>query len=102
MDLPPIVDKQEWTSAHKALLAKEKDATRARDALAAERRRQPRLEFSTGSTFQGPDGTVSFLELFEGRRQLIVYHFWFPPEGEPCGGCTMFADQVTDVAHLHA
>jgi hypothetical protein len=82
--------------------AKEKEATRARDALAAERRRQPRLEFSTDYAFEGPDGVVSFLDLFEGRRQLIVYHFWFPPDGEPCGGCTMFADQVAPVAHLNA
>ncbi len=102
MELPPIVDKQEWKAGHKALLAKEKEATRARDALAAERRRLPRLAFSTDSTFAGPDGVHTFLDLFESRRQLIVYHFWFPPEGEPCGGCTMFSDQVTDVAHLHA
>jgi predicted dithiol-disulfide oxidoreductase (DUF899 family) len=102
MELPPIVSKQEWRRAHEALLAKEKEATRARDALAAERRRQPRLEFSTDYSFEGPDGVVSFLDLFEGRRQLIVYHFWFPPDGQPCGGCTMFADQVAPVAHLNA
>ena len=102
MELPPIVTKEEWQRAHEALLAKEKAATRARDVLAAERRRQPRLEFSTDFSFQGPDGVVSFLDLFEGRRQLIVYHFWFPPDGEPCGGCTMFTDQVAPVAHLNA
>jgi predicted dithiol-disulfide oxidoreductase (DUF899 family) len=102
MDLTPIVSQEEWQRAHEALLAKEKEATRARDALAAERRRQPRLEFSTDYAFEGPDGVVSFLDLFEGRRQLIVYHFWFPPDGEPCGGCTMFADQVAPVAHLNA
>jgi predicted dithiol-disulfide oxidoreductase (DUF899 family) len=102
MELPPIVTKEEWQRAHEALLAKEKAATRARDVLAAERRRQPRLEFSTDYSFEGPDGVVSFLDLFEGRRQLIVYHFWFPPDGEPCGGCTMFTDQVAPVAHLNA
>jgi predicted dithiol-disulfide oxidoreductase (DUF899 family) len=102
MELPPIVSKDEWQRAHEALLAKEKDATRARDALAAERRRQPRLELSTDYAFEGPDGVVSFLDLFEGRRQLIVYHFWFPLDGEPCGGCTMFTDQVAPVAHLNA
>jgi predicted dithiol-disulfide oxidoreductase (DUF899 family) len=102
MDLPPIVSKAEWQRAHEALLAKEKEATRARDALAAERRRQPRLEFSTDSTFEGPDGAASFLDLFEGRRQLIVYHFWFPADGEPCGGCTMFSDQVAPLEHMHA
>jgi predicted dithiol-disulfide oxidoreductase (DUF899 family) len=102
MDLPPIVTKEEWQRAHEALLAKEKAATRARDVLAAERRRQPRLEFSTDDSFEGPDGVVSFLDLFEGRRQLILYHFYFPPDDEPCGGCTMFTDQVAPVAHLHA
>jgi predicted dithiol-disulfide oxidoreductase (DUF899 family) len=102
MELAPIVSKEEWQRAHEALLAKEKEATRARDALAAERRRQPRLEFSTDYSFEGPDGVVSFLDLFEGRRQLIVYHFWFPPDGEPCGGCTMFSDQVAPVAHMNA
>jgi predicted dithiol-disulfide oxidoreductase (DUF899 family) len=102
MELPPIVNQEEWQQAHEALLAKEKAATRARDALAAERRRQPRLEFSTDYQFEGPDGVVSFLDLFEGRRQLIVYHFWFPPDGEPCGGCTMFSDQVAPVAHMNA
>jgi predicted dithiol-disulfide oxidoreductase (DUF899 family) len=102
MELPPIVSKEEWQRAHEALLAKEKEATRARDALAAERRRQPRLEFSTDSTFAGPDREVTFLDLFEGRRQLIVYHFWFPPDGDPCGGCTMFTDQVAPLEHLNA
>ena len=102
MELPPIVSKAEWKRAHTALLAKEKAATRARDALAAERRRQPRLEFSTEYEFEGSDGTATFLDLFEGRRQLIVYHFWFPPDGEPCGGCTMFSDQVAPLEHLNA
>src|SRR4051812_23733052 len=102
MELPPIVSQEEWQREHQALLAKEKEATRARDALAAERRRQPRLELSTAYEFEGPDGVVSFLDLFEGRRQLIVYHFWFPPEGDPCGGCTMFTDQIAPVEHLNA
>jgi predicted dithiol-disulfide oxidoreductase (DUF899 family) len=102
MELPPIVNQEEWQQAHEALLAKEKAATRARDALAAERRRQPRLEFATDYEFEGPNGVVSFLDLFEGRRQLLVYHFWFPPDGDPCGGCTMFSDQVAPVQHLNA
>jgi predicted dithiol-disulfide oxidoreductase (DUF899 family) len=102
MDLPPIVDKQEWTRAHQALLAKEKDATRARDALAAERRRQPMFEVATDYEFDGPDGRVALPGLFEGRPQLILYHFWFPPDGDPCGGCSMFTDQVSELAHLNA
>jgi predicted dithiol-disulfide oxidoreductase (DUF899 family) len=102
MELPPIVTQEEWQQSHSALLAREKQATRERDALAAERRRQPMMEFSTDYEFEGPDGVVTLPELFEGRPQLIVYHFWFPPEGDPCPGCSMFTDQVSELAHLNA
>lgn len=102
MELPPIVSEDEWRSANRALREKEKAATRASDALAAERRRQPVAEFPTEYRFQGPGGEVGLLDLFEGRRQLIVYHFWFPPEGKPCGGCSMFTDQIGHLAHLNA
>jgi predicted dithiol-disulfide oxidoreductase (DUF899 family) len=102
MNLPPIVSEEEWQRSHAALVAKEKEATRARDALAAERRRQPMTEFSPDHAFEGPDGPLNLGDLFQGRRQLIVYHFWFPPDGRPCGGCSMFADQVSRVEHLHA
>jgi predicted dithiol-disulfide oxidoreductase (DUF899 family) len=102
MELPEIVSEEEWQRSHEALLEKEKAATRARDALAAERRRQPMTEFSADYAFEGPDGVVKLTDLFEGRRQLLVYHFWFPPDGDPCGGCTMFADQVAPVAHMNA
>jgi len=102
MQLPQIVSPDEWQRSHDALLAKEKEATRARDALAAERRRQPMTEFSPDHAFDGPDGTVTLADLFEGRPQLIVYHFWFAPDGDPCGGCTMFTDQISELAHLNA
>jgi predicted dithiol-disulfide oxidoreductase (DUF899 family) len=102
MELPPVVSEEEWKRSHDALLAKEKEATRARDALAAERRRQPMTEISTEYRFEGPAGEVGLLDLFEARRQLILYHFWHPPEGEPCGGCSMFTDQVGHLAHLNA
>jgi predicted dithiol-disulfide oxidoreductase (DUF899 family) len=102
MELPPIVSEAEWRRSRETLLAKEKDATRARDALAAERRRQPMIEFSADYGFEGPGGVLRFGDLFEGRRQLIVYHFWFPPDGEPCDGCSMFTDQIPEPAHLHA
>jgi predicted dithiol-disulfide oxidoreductase (DUF899 family) len=102
MELPPIVSEKEWQRSHEVLLAKEKQATRARDALAAERRRQPMMEFSTDYEFEGPDGVVKLTDLFQGRSQLILYHFWFPPDGEPCGGCSMFADQVSPLAHINA
>ncbi|MGH2985618.1 MAG: DUF899 domain-containing protein [Solirubrobacterales bacterium] len=102
MELPPIVSEEEWQRSHDALLAKEKEATRASDALAAERRRQPMIGFSADYSFEGPDGVLNLAELFRGRRQLILYHFWFPPDGEPCNGCAMFADQVSALAHLNA
>jgi predicted dithiol-disulfide oxidoreductase (DUF899 family) len=102
MELPPIVSEEEWLRSHEALLAKEKEATRARDALAAERRRQPMMELSADHPFEGPDGAVTLADLFRGRRQLILYHFWFPPDGDPCNGCSMFADQISPLAHINA
>lgn len=102
MQLPLIVSMEEWQRSHEALLATEKEATRASDKLAAERRRQPMTEVSTDFEFEGPEGRVGFLDLFEGRPQLAVYHFWFPEDGDPCVGCTMFGDQVAPVAHIQA
>ncbi|HEX6116973.1 MAG TPA: DUF899 domain-containing protein [Solirubrobacterales bacterium] len=102
MELPQIVSEEEWEAAHEALLAKEKAATRERDALAAERRRQPMTEISADYEFDGPAGHMRLPELFEGRSQLLVYHFWHPADGEPCGGCTMFTDQICPLPHLHA
>ena len=107
MNLPPVVSRTEWDEARANLLAKEKEMTRARDALAAERRRMPRLAVEKEYAFDGPDGRVSLLDLFEGRRQLIVYRFFFEPgvSGWPeggCTGCSMVGDQVAHPAHLHA
>lgn len=102
MRLPEIVTEEEWERAHVALLAKEKEATRARDALAAERRRQPMVEYSPDYEFEGSDGRVTLLDLFEDRSQLILYHFWHPPDGEPCSGCSMFTDQIGELAHINA
>jgi predicted dithiol-disulfide oxidoreductase (DUF899 family) len=107
MNLPPIVSAQEWNAAHEALLVKEKELTRARDALAAERRRMPRLAVEKDYRFLGPDGEVGLADLFAGRRQLVVYRFFFEPgvHGWPeygCRGCSLGADQVADLAHLNA
>src|SRR5438270_6515373 len=77
MNLPPIVSATEWQAAREALLAKEKEATRARDALAAERRRLPMVRIDKDYAFDGPDGKARLLDLFEGRRQLLLYHFMF-------------------------
>lgn len=101
MELPKIVSEKDWQQSHEVLLAKEKEATRARDALAAERRRQPMTEISTDYELEGPDGVVKLPDLFEGRDQLILYHFWFPADGEPCNGCSMFTDQIGHLAHIN-
>ena len=107
MNMPPIVSPQEWEAAREELLVKEKELTRARDALAAERRRMPRMAVEKDYRFEGPDGPASLLDLFEGRRQLIVYRFFFEPgvAGWPesgCRGCSFMADQVAHLAHLNA
>jgi predicted dithiol-disulfide oxidoreductase (DUF899 family) len=103
MNLPPPVSETEWQAARDALLAKEKEATRARDALAAERRRLPRVRIEKEYAFQGPKGEVALPELFEGRRQLLLYHFMFGPNQDAgCDGCSMFVDQIGHLAHLHA
>jgi predicted dithiol-disulfide oxidoreductase (DUF899 family) len=103
MNLPPVVSEAEWRAAREELLGKEKEATRARDALAAERRRLPMVEIEKDYVFDGPAGKASLIDLFEGRRQLIVYHFMFGPnQDEGCDGCSMFVDQVCHLAHLHA
>jgi predicted dithiol-disulfide oxidoreductase (DUF899 family) len=103
MNLPPVVSATEWQAAREALLAKEKEATRARDVLAAERRRLPMVRIEKDYTFDGPDGKAHLPELFEGRRQLLLYHFMFGPNQDAgCDGCSMFVDQVGHLAHVHA
>ena len=107
MNTPPIVSSQEWEAAREELLVKEKELTRARDALAAERRRMPRMAVERDYRFEGPDGEVRLRDLFEGRRQLIVYRFFLEPavDGWPeggCTGCSRLADQMTHPAHLNA
>jgi predicted dithiol-disulfide oxidoreductase (DUF899 family) len=103
MNHPPIVSPAEWKAAREGLLAKEKEATRVRDALAAERRRLPMVRIDKDYVFEGPDGPASLIGLFEGRRQLIVYHFMFGPNQDAgCDGCSMVVDQICHVAHLHA
>jgi predicted dithiol-disulfide oxidoreductase (DUF899 family) len=102
-----IVSAPEWAAAREQLLVKEKEHTRARDALAAQRRRMPWLAVEKDYAFDGPQGRVSLLDLFAGRRQLIVYRAFFEPgvHGWPdhaCKGCSLVADQVAHVAHLNA
>jgi len=107
MKTPPIVSAQEWEAALQQMLVKEKELTRARDALAAQRRRMPWLAVEKAYEFDGPNGRVSLRDLFDGRRQLVVYRAFFEPgvKGWPdhaCVGCSLMADQIADVVHLHA
>ena len=107
MELPNVVSPAEWQAALDEHRAKEKAATRARDVLAAERRRLPMVRIEKDYVFDGPDGPARLVDLFEGRRQLLLYHFMFAPgvDGWPdagCDGCSMFVDQIGHLAHLHA
>ena len=107
MQRPPIVSREEWKAARERLLVKEKEVTRARDALAAERRRMPWERLEKDYVFEGPDGNATLADLFAGRRQLIVYRFFFEPgvENWPeggCSGCSFMADQIAHLAHLNA
>jgi predicted dithiol-disulfide oxidoreductase (DUF899 family) len=103
MNLPPVVSEMEWQAAQEALRAEEKKATRARDALAAKRRRLPMVRIDRDYAFDGPAGKATLLDLFEGRRQLLLYHFMFGPNQDAgCDGCSMFVDQIGHLAHLHA
>ena len=100
--LPPVVSESQWWAHHEELLAKEKAATGALDALAAERRRQPMVQIEKEYMFEGSDGKLKLIDLFDRRRQLVIYHFMFPPGAEPCTGCSSFADNIGNLAHLHA
>src|SRR5262249_3985088 len=106
MRTPEIVSPDAWEAARQQMLVKEKALLRARDALAAERRRMPWMAVEKAYEFDGPQGKVSLLDLFEGRRQLIVYRAFFEPGvfGWPehaCRGCSFGADQVAHLAHLN-
>ena len=113
MKRPAIVSPEEWRAAREELLVEEKKLTRARDALAARRRRMPWTAVEKTYRFDGPQGPASLLDLFEGRRQLIVYRFFYEPDittlatggsypDRGCVGCSMVADQVAHLAHLNA
>ncbi|WAU80310.1 DUF899 domain-containing protein [Streptomyces sp. Qhu-G9] len=103
MTLPPIASREEWRAAREELLAKEKAATRARDALNAERRRLPMVEIGKEYVFEGGDGKATLFDLFAGRHQLVVHHFMFAPEWDAgCRSCSAFVDQIAHLAHLRA
>ncbi len=97
-----VVSRDEWLAARKALLEKEKQLTRARDALNADRRRLPMVEITKDYRFRGPTGELRLVDLFEGRRQLIVYHMmWLDDRHQACPSCSSFVDQIGHLAHLN-
>lgn len=103
LPMPDMVTPAKWRKAREALLPAEKAATRLLDALAAQRRRLPMMAVEKPYEFVGANGTRSLLDLFEGRRQLIVYHFMFGPGwSSPCPGCSRRIDDVGTLHHLHA
>ncbi len=104
MDRPRVVSQSEWLTARKELLIKEKEASRQRDALSVERRKLPMVKIEKEYAFEGPRGRTSLCDLFEHRRQLIVYHFMFDPSwDEGCKSCSHFADNFAGgLVHLAA
>ena len=100
---PPIATRDEWLAARKTLLAHEKEVTKQHDRVSAERRRLPMVKLEKTYTFDGPEGKRSLLDLFDGHRQLIVYHFMFDPEWEKgCDGCTGYVNELADLSMLSA
>jgi predicted dithiol-disulfide oxidoreductase (DUF899 family) len=103
MNLPKIVSRDEWLTARKELLKEEKEATLRQDAVSERRRELPMVKIDKDYVFEGPDGKVSLLDMFEGRRQLIVYHFMFgPDDDEGHNSCSLLVDNIGHTAHLHA
>jgi predicted dithiol-disulfide oxidoreductase (DUF899 family) len=103
MNLPPVVSREEWRVARTELLAREKELTRARDAVNAQRRELPMVEVDREYVFEGPDGKVGLPDLFEGRRQLVVHHFMFDPSWDAgCPSCSLLMDNLGHLSHRHA
>ena len=101
-NLPEVVSYEEWLTARKELLAKEKELTRARDRLNADRRRLPMVRVDKPYVFEGPDGEVGLLDLFEGRPQLVMHHFMFAPDWDnACSSCSSAADGIGRLRQLH-
>jgi len=96
MSLPRIATREEWLAARRELLTREKELTRQRDALSAERRSLPMVEVHKDYAFDGPNGTVALIDMFDGRRQLVVYHFMFDPAWEQgCPSCSAGTDELS-------
>jgi predicted dithiol-disulfide oxidoreductase (DUF899 family) len=103
MDLPEVVTRDEWLTARKKLLEEEKEVTLQQDALSARRRELPMVKLDKNYVFEGPQGKTTLLEAFDGRRQLIVYHFMFSPDDtEGHNSCSLLVDNISHEEHLHA
>lgn len=103
MSAPEVVSRDEWLVARKELLAREKEVSRAKAEVDARRRELPMVRLEKEYKLAGPSGPVGLLDLFEGRRQLIVYHFMFDPTwDEGCASCSLVTDNIGHLAHLHA
>lgn len=101
--MPPIVSRSEWEKARAELLVREKELMRLKDSVSAARRRLPMVEVTEAYTFEGENGRVSLLDLFDGRKQLIIQHFMYGPDWkEGCDGCSLMADHIGPLSHLHA
>ena len=97
-----IVARDAWLEARLALLAKEKELTRLRDQLSQQRRELPWERVAKTYAFDGPDGAETLAQVFAGKSQLIVYHFMFPPDGEPCPHCSFWADNFNPaIVHIN-
>jgi predicted dithiol-disulfide oxidoreductase (DUF899 family) len=111
-ELPEVVSRDEWLTARKELLANEKALTRARDQVNADRRRLPMVRIDKPYTFEGPDGNVGLVDLFEGRPQLVMHHFMWTYDIDPdgveqprdtgCTSCSSAADRIGELRQLHA
>src|SRR3712207_2016388 len=102
--MPPVVSREDWLEARKRLLEREKELTRARDALNGERRRLGMVRIEKDYAFEGPEGPARLPDLFEGRRQLVVQHFMFDPSWDDgCPSCSWAADEISEgrLRHLH-
>ena len=101
--MPPIVSRPEWERARAELLIREKELFRLKDRVSAARRRLPMVEIAEPYTFDSESGPLSLLDLFDGRSQLIMQHFMFGSDwDEGCSGCSMMADHLGPLSHLHA
>src|SRR4029078_9561423 len=102
MSLPDVVSRDQSLEARPRLLAREKEFTRSHDALNADRRRLPMVKVDKDYTFEGPDGPLKLIDLFEGRDQLVVYHFMcLYDKNTGCPSCSSFADQIGGLGQLH-